>query len=198
MTFAGPALLGSVQDLQQRSNVFDPALIEACKPQLEEWNANVRPGTILNAGAAICQIGRVARGPDRPTRRAAPSSASRPICKAFRAQHKLDQVVVINVASTEAAVARWASSTRACKSSSRTLDGKQPMSRPAALYAWAALDLGLPYINFTPSLGASFPAALELAQERKTVTGGKDGKTGETLLKIGAGADVRPAQLAAS
>ena len=53
----------------------------------------------------------------------------------------------------------------------------------SALYAWAALDLGLPYINFTPSLGASFPAAEELAEQRGAVYGGKDGKTGETLLK---------------
>ena len=27
----------------------------------------------------------------------------------------------------------------------------------SSLYAWAALDLGLPYVNFTPSLGASVP-----------------------------------------
>src|SRR5258707_957576 len=53
----------------------------------------------------------------------------------------------------------------------------------SSLYAWAALDLGLPYINFTPSLGASFPAAEELAIQRRTVIGGKDGKTGETLMK---------------
>src|SRR5271168_5416386 len=41
---------GSADELRRRSNVFDPALIDACRPQLEEWNANVRPGTILNAG----------------------------------------------------------------------------------------------------------------------------------------------------
>src|SRR4029077_12173615 len=50
-------------------------------------------------------------------------------------------------------------------------------------YAWAAVDLGLPYVNFTPSLGASFPAILALAHERATAIAGKDGKTGETLLK---------------
>src|SRR5207253_642736 len=61
---------------------------------------------------------------------------------------------------------------------------RRPNLLPAsALYAWATLDLGWPYINFTPSLGATFPAALELAQTRKTVCGGQDGKTGETLLK---------------
>jgi myo-inositol-1-phosphate synthase len=45
------------------------------------------------------------------------------------------------------------------------------------------LELGLPYVNFTPSLGASFPAAMNVAHENRTVVAGKDGKTGETLLK---------------
>jgi len=51
------------------------------------------------------------------------------------------------------------------------------------VYAYAAITEGAGYVNFTPSLGASFPAALELAELRKTVTCGKDGKTGETLMK---------------
>jgi myo-inositol-1-phosphate synthase len=61
---------------------------------------------------------------------------------------------------------------------------RSPAVLPASsLYAYAALDLGIPYINFTPSLGASAPALLELAEKRGTVTGGKDAKTGETLMK---------------
>src|SRR5439155_10605575 len=46
-----------------------------------------------------------------------------------------------------------------------------------------AIDLGWPYVNFTPSLGASFPAIQELALQRGAAVAGKDGKTGETLLK---------------
>jgi myo-inositol-1-phosphate synthase len=53
----------------------------------------------------------------------------------------------------------------------------------SSFYAWAVIDLGWPYINFTPSLGASFPAIQELAQQRGAVYGGKDGKTGETMMK---------------
>src|SRR6202008_543336 len=53
----------------------------------------------------------------------------------------------------------------------------------SSLYAWAAVDLGWPYVNFTPSLGATVPALQELAVEKKAVLAGKDGKTGETLLK---------------
>jgi myo-inositol-1-phosphate synthase len=64
------------------------------------------------------------------------------------------------------------------------LERANPAPVPASsLYAWAALDLGFPFVNFTPSLGASFPAAEELARLRGAVYGGKDGKTGETLLK---------------
>jgi myo-inositol-1-phosphate synthase len=51
------------------------------------------------------------------------------------------------------------------------------------LYAIAALDLGYPYINFTPSLGSAPEAIRELALERETCHMGHDGKTGETLLK---------------
>jgi myo-inositol-1-phosphate synthase len=63
------------------------------------------------------------------------------------------------------------------------LPSKAPTLPASGMYAWAALDLGFPYINFTPSLGASFPAADQLAVKRGVPYGGKDGKTGETLLK---------------
>jgi myo-inositol-1-phosphate synthase len=53
----------------------------------------------------------------------------------------------------------------------------------SSLYAIAALDLGFPYINFTPSVGATPRAIRELAELRGTCHAGCDGKTGETLLK---------------
>src|SRR5437660_12410320 len=46
----------SVLDLHQRSNVFDAGVIEACQPDLDAWAANVRPGTVLNAGATIGRL----------------------------------------------------------------------------------------------------------------------------------------------
>src|SRR5437773_1078702 len=53
----------------------------------------------------------------------------------------------------------------------------------SALYAYAALDMGVPYVNFTPSVGASLPSLEELARVRGVPHAGRDGKTGETLLK---------------
>jgi myo-inositol-1-phosphate synthase len=53
----------------------------------------------------------------------------------------------------------------------------------SSLYAIAALDLGLSYINFTPSLGSAPAGIDQLARLRGTRHMGCDGKTGETLMK---------------
>src|SRR5262249_53092621 len=44
-------------------------------------------------------------------------------------------------------------------------------------------DAGFPYINLTPSRGATLPALEELARKRGVPIAGQDLKTGETLLK---------------
>ncbi len=53
----------------------------------------------------------------------------------------------------------------------------------SSLYAIAALELGYPFINFTPSLGCGTAAIDELATSKRTCHMGRDGKTGETFLK---------------
>jgi myo-inositol-1-phosphate synthase len=171
----------SARELHERSNVFNRDLIQECLPDLEAWTSHIRPGTIHNAGQTI---GKLADLPEAQ-RSEGPRQAIGRIQKDlqdFRTSQRLEQVVVINVASTEPPFAL--DDSHSSRKRMLSVLEKQPNLLPASsLYAWAALDLGCPYINFTPSLGASFPAGLELAQERKAVTGGKDGKTGETLLK---------------
>lgn len=172
----------AVHDLQQRSNIFEATLTDACLADLDSWAANVRPGTVLNAGATIGKLADLPEAHRSDTARAAIERIQADL-RAFRDQHHLDQVLVLNVASTEppfelgevhASLERFVPA----------LDRRhQPVLPASSLYAWAALDLGLPYINFTPSLGASFPAIQELAVQRQAVHGGKDGKTGETLMK---------------
>jgi myo-inositol-1-phosphate synthase len=173
----------TIREFQERSNIFDRDLVQACLPDLDAWAENVRPGTILNTGATI---GNLADRPDVPradTPRAAVERIQQDLCE-FRDRHRLDQVVVVNVASTEPPFELKEAhqsldrlmNTKECQDGDRILPA-------SSLYAWAAIDLGLPYVNFTPSLGASFPAIQELAIEKKSPIGGKDGKTGETLLK---------------
>jgi myo-inositol-1-phosphate synthase len=103
--------------------------------------------------------------------------------RAFVEAERLDSLIVVNVASTEPPVARdripgsWSEL-------DALIDQAEVCPLPASsLYAIAALDLGYSYINFTPSLGSTLPAICELAELRGACHMGRDGKTGETLLK---------------
>src|SRR5207237_9931467 len=91
----------------------------------------------------------------------------------FRERNKLDQVAVINVASTEPPVEPSEAHSTLAKLDAALNANKGAVLPASALYAYAALDLGFPYVNFTPSLGAGVPALLELAAQRKAVGCGK-------------------------
>ncbi|MCA9674291.1 MAG: inositol-3-phosphate synthase, partial [Myxococcales bacterium] len=100
----------------------------------------------------------------------------------FRDRHGCAHVVVLNVASTEARP-------DGLDQVPATPDGlfealRGGLRLPAsAIYAAAALDLGLAYVNFTPSTGSDLPALHALALARGAVHAGSDGKTGQTLIK---------------
>jgi myo-inositol-1-phosphate synthase len=174
----------TVRELQERSNVFEHDLAAACQPDLERWEANVRPGTVQGAGPTIARL------VDRPephqveTPRAAVERLQADL-RQFRQSQRLDQVVVVNVSSTEPPfeLGEMHGSLERLAPALERRSGMQPPLPASSLYAYAALDLGMPYVNFTPSLGSSLPALEELAQKRGAVHGGKDGKTGETLMK---------------
>jgi len=155
-------------------------LIDSCQTTLEQWNQNVRPGVVLGAGPTIGKLvdlpGVVVAG----TPRQAVARIQKDL-REFQEKNKLDQIIVVNASSTEPV---FTTDDRHSTIAKFTAALDQPDLIPASsMYAWAALELGVPYVNFTPSLGASFPAALELCEQKKTCTTGKDGKTGETLMK---------------
>jgi myo-inositol-1-phosphate synthase len=101
---------------------------------------------------------------------------------AFREQHALDSVVVVNVSSTEP-VARPHAAHAALDALRAALAGPGTVLPPSSLYAYAAFTAGCAYVDFTPSTGARLPALAELARQRRLPYAGHDGKTGETLLK---------------
>jgi myo-inositol-1-phosphate synthase len=172
----------TVREMQLRANVFEPAVAEPSLPQLDEWSANVRPGTVLNAGDTIRKLADLPEAHQTADLRAAVGRIQTDL-QEFREKHRLDQVVVLNVASTEPPF-ELKEFHQSLERLTRPQEcGGHPVLPASSLYAWATLDLGWPYVNFTPSLGASFPAIQELAQQRGAVYGGQDGKTGETLLK---------------
>jgi len=63
------------------------------------------------------------------------------------------------------------------------LDASDPTIAPSMIYAYAAIRAGIAYLNGAPNLSADIPALRELAEQRRVPTGGKDFKTGQTLMK---------------
>ncbi|MDA2926698.1 inositol-3-phosphate synthase [Acidobacteria bacterium AH-259-G07] len=51
------------------------------------------------------------------------------------------------------------------------------------IYAYAALNLGIPFANGAPNLTVDVPAFCELAEQKRVPICGKDFKTGQTLMK---------------
>jgi myo-inositol-1-phosphate synthase len=63
------------------------------------------------------------------------------------------------------------------------LRSNHPFIAPSMIYAYAALTLGVPFANGAPNLTVDIPALIDLARETETPIGGKDFKTGQTLMK---------------
>ncbi|GGX71820.1 inositol-3-phosphate synthase [Streptomyces minutiscleroticus] len=82
----------------------------------------------------------------------------------FTRRHGLSRTVVVNVASTEPVPTG-------------------PDLPASSLYAAAALRAGCPYVNFTPSSGMHHPALAAEAAASGLPYAGRDGKTGQTLLR---------------
>jgi myo-inositol-1-phosphate synthase len=101
----------------------------------------------------------------------------------FRHEHELDSVVMVNLASTERPSDVSSGPLVSLSAFERALDmGDAPVG-PSALYAYAALREAVPYANFTPSVAVDSPALRELAEQLCVPVAGKDGKTGQTLMK---------------
>ena len=101
----------------------------------------------------------------------------------FQTRQDLGGVVVVNLASTERAVDFENPIYQSLAAFNAALDANSAEIGPAMLYAYAAISEGLPFANFTPSVAADFPAMIEFAEAEDVPVCGKDGKTGQTMLK---------------
>ena len=63
------------------------------------------------------------------------------------------------------------------------LENNDERISPSMIYAYAAIKLGVPFMNGAPNLTCDIPALIELAKQTSTPIGGKDFKTGQTLMK---------------
>lgn len=145
-------------------DVVPAGLVEQLAAELDAADARIRPGTR-----------------DADDQRATVTRLADDI-SAFAEQTGADRVVVVDVSSTEPPHdagpdgASWSALEAAWS------EGRSPLA-PSSLYACAALTAGCSYVGFTPSAGVDVPALAELAERNGVPYAGRDGKTGETLVK---------------
>ena len=153
-------------------------VVDAVESELRAVDERVRTGTAVNCGRAVDDLA------DETL-----DSAVADVVERIRADYRefagaydLDRVVVINAASTEPPVTdpdRY-DTREAVEAAIADGDRDLPAS---ALYAYAALVDGRPYVNFTPSTGSALGGLGELADAEGVPHVGRDAKTGETLVK---------------
>lgn len=157
--------------------IFAPAVLDAVTPELEK--APITQGILRRVGAAVEALGGIDTAElFQESARGAVDRISRDL-ERFAAG---EAAVVINVASTEPlcdpTLYGWS-----LAQFERAIEEDDIRIPASSLYAYAALSCGIPFVNFTPSTGAGLPALVELAVQTGLPVAGRDGKTGETLVK---------------
>ena len=100
----------------------------------------------------------------------------------FQKEKQLDRMIMISCASTEVFIERKEvhQSLEKLEAGMKNNDENIPSSM---IYAYAALQLGIPFANGAPNLTIDIPAFTQLAEANRVPVCGKDFKTGQTLMK---------------
>lgn len=100
----------------------------------------------------------------------------------FKKQNNCDRLIMIWCGSTEV-FTPLASVHKSLENFEKGLNENNEAISPSMMYAYAALNEGVPYINGAPNLTVDMPAIWELAEAKKIPIAGKDFKTGQTMMK---------------
>jgi myo-inositol-1-phosphate synthase len=100
----------------------------------------------------------------------------------FKEENGLDRCIVIWCGSTEV-YQKPGEIHQSMEAFQKAIDEDYPEIPPSMLYALAALESGVPFINGAPNLTIDVPAMVDLATKNNIPIAGKDFKTGQTLMK---------------
>ncbi len=102
--------------------------------------------------------------------------------RTFKQASGAERLVMVWAASTEAFLTPGPAH-QSLQAFEQAMERSDPAIAPSMLYAWAALMENLPFANGAPNLTVDIPALERLAADRKIPIGGKDFKTGQTMMK---------------
>ena len=100
----------------------------------------------------------------------------------FREQNNLDRCIMIWCGSTEIYL-KSEGIHQSMDALNEAIDQNDSRIPPSMIYAAAALESGIPFINGAPNLTIDTPAMVEMAVANNVPVAGKDFKTGQTLMK---------------
>jgi myo-inositol-1-phosphate synthase len=100
----------------------------------------------------------------------------------FKKKSKVDRVVMVWCGSTEVFL-KPEEVHQSLQSFEKAMKTNHPAIAPSMLYAYAAISEGIPFANGAPNLTVDIPALEEYARQKEVPIGGKDFKTGQTLMK---------------
>jgi myo-inositol-1-phosphate synthase len=100
----------------------------------------------------------------------------------FKIINDCDRIVMVWCGSTEKYIEQ-SDIHSSIESFEQALRDNDDRIAPSMIYAYAAIKSGVPFANGAPNLTCDIPALTELAAETGTPIGGKDFKTGQTLMK---------------
>lgn len=100
----------------------------------------------------------------------------------FKAEKGCDRLVMVWCASTEA-YTEASDVHQSLEAFEAGLRNNDERIAPSMIYAYAALQCGVPFANGAPNLTCDIPAIVELSHKKRLPIGGKDFKTGQTLMK---------------
>lgn len=172
-------LVRSAKDFGDRNGLLTPELRRAIAADLRRADREIRRGAVVGAAPELA----AAAAPElrRRERLSATYARLQDDLRSFRERHRLDEVVVVNLTSTEP-FAEDAPVTLA--QFREAVERNRPAGiTPSLLYAVAAVDAGCPFVEFTPSVAVGSGPVREAAALRRVPHMGRDGKTGETLVK---------------
>jgi myo-inositol-1-phosphate synthase len=164
-----------------RHGVLPQDLVAAGAADAAQFEARIRPGVLDGPDVGHADLDPESSRLGAASQREQIASITRDLFE-FRSAQELDRVVVVCISTTESWRAGRPSWAR-LDDLEAELDADKADLPASSLYAYAALESGAPFVNFTPNKGAEPKALRSLALRAGLPHCGADGKTGETLLK---------------
>jgi myo-inositol-1-phosphate synthase len=166
----------NVYEAASNAQVLDQHLLNALKPELEAikpMKAVFDRSYVRNLDGTFIK--------QTATKWDAAQELIRDI-ETFKKENKVSRVVIVWTGSTEKYLEQSAVH-ESIAAFEAGLKNNDAAIAPSMIYAYAAISQGIPFINGAPNLTTDIPAIVQLANKTKTPIGGKDFKTGQTLMK---------------